>query len=202
MVKHLILKNEKYMLMNEDFKTIGIKNMVCNRCITAVEKAFEIHQIDFKNVQLGSAMIARSYSSAAVSDILSNLGFELLTTNEHKVVENVKTLLIKLIDDYHQIGNQNLSTWLSAKTHKDYHYLSHLFSEMEGITIERYFIKLRIEKVKELLVYNELNLKEIAYQLGFSSTAHLSTQFKKELGITTSHFKNLGNTKRKFLDNI
>jgi AraC-like DNA-binding protein len=96
----------------------------------------------------------------------------------------------------------NLSYLLSSRLHKDYSYLSHLFSEVEGTTIEKYGIQQKIEKAKELLVYNELPLSEIAFQLGYSSVAHLSAQFKKVTGLTPTHFKNMGGIHRKALDNI
>ena len=175
--------------MGNEFVTIAVKNMVCPRCILAVENGLKAIKCEFDEVKLGSVKVSKYFSIPKIEEMLLGLGFEILTNHDQKLVESIKSKLIELLQLSEELKNNKLSVWLSNKLNKDYHQLSYLFSEIEGVTIERYFIKLRIEKVKEFLVYNELNLKEIAYQLGFSSTAHLSAQFKKETGFTTSHYK-------------
>lgn len=186
--------------MSKEFVAIGIKNMVCPRCLQAVHEGLKTIECDFDEVSLGWASIDKDFSLTKVEEMLLSLGFELLASQEQKLVESIKNNLITLLQLKEGLGKEKLSTWLSNKLGKDYTQLSNLFSEIEGFTIERYFIKLRIEKVKELLVYNELNLKEISHQLGFSSVAHLSAQFKKETGFTITHFKALGSNKRLFID--
>ncbi|RYG40710.1 MAG: AraC family transcriptional regulator, partial [Chitinophagaceae bacterium] len=120
----------------------------------------------------------------------------------HKIIDDIK----KLIRDYIALGIEsqqvNFSTFITQKIHYDYSYLSDLFSSIEGKTIEQYFLLQRIEKVKELLVYDQLSLTEISYQTGFSSVHHLSSQFKKLTGLTPTHFKKIGDMKRKGLEDV
>ncbi len=135
--------------------------------------------------------------------MLQQQGFELLDDKKAKTVEQIKTFIVSLIhgkdaDEF----NLKLSAMLEEKLSIDYHYLSSLFSSVEGITIEKYAILQRIEKVKELLMYDEKSLSEIAFELGYSSTQHLSQQFKKVTSLTPSHFKQLKENKRKPLDKI
>jgi len=118
------------------------------------------------------------------------------------LIEKIKNIIIKQVHYNDDENRQNFSDILSNTLHKDYSYLSGLFSEVEGITIEKYVINQKIEKVKELIIYDQLSLSEIAFQLGYSSVAHLSTQFKKTTGLTPSHFKKVGNSKRNPLDKI
>jgi len=118
------------------------------------------------------------------------------------LIEQIKTEIIRLVHHSEEIENTNLSTILSDKLHYEYNYLSNLFSEVEGTTIEKYFISQRIEKVKELLVYDELSLSEIANQLGYSSMAYLSSQFKKNTGLTPTFYKSLKETKRRNIDEL
>ena len=122
--------------------------------------------------------------------------------SRRRLIEKIKTIIIeqvhyKALDEKH-----NFSEILTKKLNKDYSYLSGLFSEVEGVTIERYIISQKIEKVKELIIYDELNLSEIAFQLGYSSVSHLSAQFKKVSGLTPSHFKKMGGIHRKSLDQV
>lgn len=133
---------------------------------------------------------------------LEKLGFELLDDKRKKVIEQIKTLVIELVHYYGETGNKKYSTIIQEKLHHEYSYLSKLFSEVEGVTIEQYIISQKIEKVKELLVYGELSLSEIAFELNYSSVAHLSAQFKKITGLTPSEFKKLGINHRKPLDNL
>jgi len=182
-----------------------IKNMVCNRCIAAVKSLLDEHQLAYTSVQLGEVTLDQApipEQMTSLRDKLQQLGFELLDDNKKKIIEKIKTAIIEQVHYGKGDERYNLSEQLSSLLHKDYSYLSHLFSEVEGITIEKYLIHQKIEKVKELLVYDEASLSEIAFQLGYSSVAHLSAQFKKVTGLTPSHFKKLGNKQRKTLDTI
>jgi AraC-like DNA-binding protein len=122
--------------------------------------------------------------------------------SKQQLIEKIKNFIIKQVHHTQEENNHNYSENLSKALHKDYSYISSLFSEVEGITIEKYLINQKIEKVKELIIYDELSLSKIAYQLGYSSVAHLSTQFKKVTGLTPSHFRQVGQNKRKPLDKI
>jgi len=183
---------------------IYIKNMVCNRCITAVKSLLNELQLPCNSVQLGEVILEKELTAkqtVMLKDRLAQLGFELLDDNKKKIIEQIKKFIIEQVHYEKTDGRYNLSDRLSYSLHKDYSYLSKLFSEVEGTTIEKYLINQKIEKVKELLVYDELSLSEISFQLGYSSVAHLSAQFKKLTGLTPSHFKNLGGH-RKTIDSV
>jgi AraC-like DNA-binding protein len=137
-----------------------------------------------------------------LSKSLAAVGFELLDNGRQQMIEKVKNIIIDRVHHNQEVNQYNYSEILSQALHKDYSYLSSLFSEVEGITIEKYIIHQKIEKVKELIIYDELSLSQIAYQLNYSSVAHLSNQFKKVTGLTPSHFKKVGQNKRKPLDKI
>lgn len=142
-------------------------------------------------------------SLKALQDKITPLGFELINDKRSRLIESIKNAIIKLVHSEDQIIDIKLSSYLSDQLHYDYNHLSQLFSSVEGITVEHYFIQQKIEKVKELLVYDELSLTEIAYRLGYSSLAHLSSQFKKVTGLTPSHFKKLRDSKiRQPLDKL
>lgn len=183
-----------------------IKNMVCDRCKRVV--AEELDKLGYMVLQvgLGEAEIAASGGEVdleQIRQVLQDNGFELLDDRKTKLIEQVKLAIITLVHQGEEADLYiNTSDYIAEKVGVDYHYLSTLFSSFEGITIEKYLILQRIERVKELLVYNELSLKEIAYMLGYSSVAHLSNQFKKVTGLTTSHFKQLKTDKRKTIDKV
>jgi AraC family transcriptional regulator len=182
-----------------------VKNMVCNRCINAVGNLLTELKIPYASIQLGEVLLQKEISQKQTDTLkgrLAELGFELLDDAKKKIIEKIKTIIIRHV--HYNGGDQrfNLSEVLSLSLHKDYSYLSSLFSEVEGTTIEKYFINQKIEKAKELLVYDELSLSEIAFQLGYSSVAHLSSQFKKVTGLTPSHFKKLGTKSRISLDKL
>jgi len=182
-----------------------IKNMVCNRCKMAVEAELAKAGLHAIAVELGEVEITGDLDRPALETLntsLKHLGFELIDNRKATIIEKIKTTLIHFLDDDKGESNINLSALLSAKLHYDYTYLSNLFSEVEGTPIEKYFINLKIEKVKELLVYDELSLSEIAYRLGYSSVAHLSGQFKKVTGLTPSFYKSLKEHKRKNIDEL
>jgi AraC family transcriptional regulator len=182
-----------------------IKNMVCDRCIMAVRQVFDKMGLNYQNIQLGQAEFKELPAQEQMLQLreqLEALGFELLDDRKAKLVEQIKTAIVTLIHRDASDFNLKLSAYLVDKIQMDYHYLSTLFSSVEGITIEKYAIMQRIEKAKELLLYNELNLSEIADDLGYSSVQHLSQQFKKVTGLTPTHFKELRENKRKPLDKV
>ncbi len=157
------------------------------------------------HVSLGEIELVKPATLKQLEELdknLQQLGFELLDNQKQKQIEKVKTLLIKKVQTGDIEEHFSIIDFLSTSIHKDYSAISRLFSEVEGITIEHFFILQKIEKVKELLVYAELNLNEISYKLGYSSVAHLSAQFKKITGLTPSHFKKLGAPQRKSLDSV
>jgi AraC family transcriptional regulator len=185
---------------------VYVKNMVCERCIMAVRQELQQLGLAYHHVQLGEIELLQEPSQqqlTALSNALLQIGFELLDDRKARTVEKIKTTIVSLIHRNDDDGfHLKLSALLEEKLGLDYAYLSTLFSSVEGITIEKYAILQRIEKVKELLVYDELSLGEIADQLGYSSVQHLSLQFKKITGLTASEFRNLKEKRRIPLDKI
>ena len=185
--------------------TIFIKNMVCDRCIMVVQNELEKLGLDAKNIKLGEVILSKEITSLEkenLSKTLEPLGFEVIDDKKGRLIEKIKNIIIDLVHHQDSDVKTNLSDVLSDKLHHDYNYLSNLFSEVEGTTIEKYFIAQKVEKVKELLVYDELSLSEIANRLNYSSVAYLSNQFKKVTGLTPSHFKQIKEDKRKPLDKV
>lgn len=185
--------------------TIFIKNMVCDRCIMVVQNELEKLGLDTKNIKLGEVILSKEITSLEkenLSKTLEPLGFEVIDDKKGRIIEKIKNIIIDLVHHQDSDVKTNLSDVLSDKLHHDYNYLSNLFSEVEGTTIEKYFIAQKVEKVKELLVYDELSLSEIANRLNYSSVAYLSNQFKKVTGLTPSHFKQIKEDKRKPLDKV
>ncbi len=182
-----------------------IKNMVCNRCIMVVKQELDKLGIEHGNVNLGEVELKKPLTAGQLGNLsksLDALGFELLDDGRQKIIEKIKNVIIQHIHHNEDLEQFNFSSILSSELHRDYSYLSKLFSEVEGITIEKYIIHQKIEKVKELIMYKELNLSEIAFKLGYSSVAHLSSQFKKVTGLTPSHFREVAQNKRKPLDKV
>ncbi len=187
-------------------KTLYIKNMVCPRCIKVVKEELEKISLNVENVILGEASI----SSEAVIDedkireVLEENGFELIDDKQAKIIEKIKVIVIELIQKQSEdkLTNVHFSDYISEKVNKSYQYISSLFSSHEGVTLETYIINQKIEKVKELIIYNELSLTEISYRLGYSSVQHLSSQFKRITGFTPSEFKRLREKRRKPLDKV
>ncbi len=179
--------------------------MVCNRCKMVVNAELEKLGIHPLTIDLGEVEIARELSakeSQEVNNALQKVGFELMDDKKSRLIEKVKTLLIDLVHNRDNQLSTNLSDYLAAELKLEYSYLSSLFTQVEGTTVEHYFIAQKIERVKELLVYDETTLSEIAYQLNYSSVAHLSKQFKKVTGFTPSHYKQLKDNKRKSLEDL
>lgn len=183
-----------------------IKNMVCDRCKLVVKQELEKLHLTPLSVELGEIELPSPLDDAAKDDLksaLEKVGFELIDDKKSKLISQVKSLIINLIHHAAQKRTHtNYSTYLAQEIGKDYTYISNLFSEVEGTTIEHYIINQKIERVKELLVYGEKNISEIATELGYSSIGHLSNQFKKVTGLTPSHFKSIGINKRKPLDQV
>jgi len=183
-----------------------IKNMVCDRCIMVVRQQLDEAGLTYRNVKLGEVELTQEPNERQVKTLrekLSLLGFELLDDKRAALVEKIKSIIIDLIHRHEDVElNMKLSVLLKEKLQMDYHYLTTLFSSIEGVTIEKYVILQRIERAKELLIYDELSLNEISYKLGYSSVQHLSQQFKNITGFTPSHFKQLKENKRKPLDKL
>lgn len=179
--------------------------MVCNRCISVVKSEFEKAGFEPLNISLGEVELKLELDKKKLEIINTKLiahGFKLIDDKKSKLIEKIKNVLINQIHYSGVKPKINYSYLIADELHKDYSYLSNLFSEIEGITIEQYIILQKIEKVKELLVYDELNLSQIADELGYSSVSHLSRQFKKIIGLTPSHFKVIRDQKRTSLDNV
>lgn len=179
--------------------------MVCARCEMAVQTLLDEIKIPVLSIKLGEVELSKNLEDTEkkqLSDKLKTLGFELLDDKISKIIERIKNLIVDLVHHQNEQPKVNLSAYLADDLKQDYSSLSNLFSETEGITIEHYFIAQKIEKVKELLIYNELSLSEIAFQLNYSSVAHLSNQFKKTTGITPTQFKQLKDKKRKQIDEL
>lgn len=180
--------------------------MVCNRCIKVVTDEFNKLGLNIDEIELGKVKVSSQLTLdkiEAIRKVLDENGFELIDDKKRQLIDKMKTIIIQKIHySTSTLEVINWSDFISKEIGKDYSYLSKLFSEVEGITIEKYIINQKIEKVKELLVYDELSLNEISYRLGYSSVQHLSKQFKKVTGLTPSHFKKLKENKRKPLDRV
>src|SRR6218665_1103909 len=184
---------------------IFIKNMVCSRCKMVVKAELEKLGLHPVSVELGEAEIQEESIDNIKRTLLYNLhalGFDLIDDRKSKTIERIKNLIVDLVQNKKNKININLSDYLSQQLFQDYNSLSNLFSEVENTTIEKYFISQKIEKVKELLIYNEMTLSEIAHELHYSSVAHLSNQFKKITGFSPSYFKQLKYKRRKQIEDL
>jgi AraC-like DNA-binding protein len=185
--------------------TIYIKNMVCNRCKMVVKSTLEKLGLHPVQLELGEVVLEENDISPIKEQLkqeLQSFGFDLLDDKKTKTIEKIKNRIVDLVQNKNSNLQITLSDYLTKELHQDYSALSNLFSQVEGITIEKYYIFQKIEKVKELLVYDELTLSEIAFQLNYSSVAYLSNQFKKVTGLTPSHFKKMRTIKRRPLDEL
>ena len=186
--------------------TLHIKNMVCDRCIKVVNEELSGLGFTIEAVELGEVTLKEvidEEQTGQIRQVLTKNGFELIDDKKSWIINRIKTLIIEYIHyDREKPEYLNLSDLLSKEVGYDYSYLSNLFSSVEGLTIEKYLILQKIEKVKELLVYDELSLNDISYQMGYSSAQHLSHQFKKVTGLTPSHFKKIKENKRNPLDKV
>lgn len=176
--------------------------MVCDRCKLAVKKELENAGIIFSNIELGEVDLPNEPSTKSLGNFtaaIEKIGFEIIEDRNSRLISKVKALALDYLKKSQKI---TFSAFLTDNLNKDYSTISTLFSEVEGITIERYLILQRIERVKELLVYDEHSLSQIAYDLDYSSVNHLSAQFKKITGLTPSHFKKIKQVKRQSLDKV
>lgn len=182
---------------------LSIKNMVCPRCITTVERLLDRQAIDYTKIVLGTVTLTDALGDTERKKLAQNLeevGFELLSTPEEQLTNQIKSLIVDHIHYQDKVSHQNWSDILVAALHKDYSTLSKTFSKSTDLTIEHYIILQKIERAKALLQNKELTISEIAVVLGYSSTAHFSTQFKKIVGKTASQFKKQADGERHFLD--
>jgi AraC family transcriptional regulator len=184
-----------------------VKNMVCDRCVLVVRLILRQLGLNARTLRLGLIDLPDTplleQQLPALHRALAKVGFEVLEEKKQKLVNQIKSLVINLVhhsDSKSDNRHLKLSSYITASLHYDYTYLSRLFSEIEGCTIEQYFIRQKIERAKELLAYREMNISELADDLGYSSVAHFSAQFKKITGTTPSAYKALDQGSRKTLD--
>lgn len=184
---------------------IHIKNMVCQRCVMVVSEIFNEAGIAVEKVQLGKVKTTDQVNDETLQKLnkqLKSVGFEIINDAKSRLIEKIRNACIDYVYRHNGEHEENFSEYLTRRLNLDYPYLSSLFSAVEGTTIEKHLINLKIERVKELLVYDEKTLSEIAWELGYSSVAHLSGQFKKVTGFTPSYFKKLGEQKRSSIDDL
>jgi AraC-like DNA-binding protein len=184
---------------------IYIRNMVCIRCKMVVKSELEKLGMQYISVDLGEAEISDDISNEQLNKFgiaLKKSGLELMDDKKSIIVEKIKTIIIELVHYTDEDIKVTLSDYISEKLHHNYSYLSNLFSEVKGTTIEKFYLAHKIEKVKELLVYDELTLTQIAFKMHYSSVSHLSGQFRKMTGLTPSHFKNLKHKRRRTLSSM
>ncbi|NQV16816.1 AraC family transcriptional regulator [bacterium] len=185
---------------------LNIKNMVCDRCKKVVKE--ELEKLGYTTIIEKLGRVSIHFADVkpdlnVINEVLKDNGFELLVEKNSQTIEAIRTTIIDLIySDKLESLNVNLSDYLAKKLARDYSTLSTLFSSVEGITIEKYFILQKIERVKELLIYDELSLSQTAYRLGYSSVQHLSNQFKKIIGMSPSQFKSIQEGVRHPIDHV
>lgn len=180
--------------------------MVCDRCIMAVRQQMEKLNFQISHLTLGTVKIQpdpEGQQLQQIADALKMMGFELIDKEKDQLVERVRTVIIELVH-YSDLANldQSMAGVIASRVNKDYTYLSRLFSDSESLTIEKFIIHQKIEKVKELIEYGEMNLNEISVKMAYSSSAHLSAQFKAVTGISPSKFKSAGSCGRIAIDKI
>jgi len=184
---------------------IYIKYMVSLRCKLVVKEELKKLGLHYMNVDLGTVEILEDITQIQKQELKENLlkyGLELLDDRRNILIERIKSLIIEMIHYSDELPRVNYSEYISEQLGYDYTYLSNIFSEVKGITIQQFIIIHKIERVKELLLYDELNLTEISYQLHYSSVAHLSNQFKKITGLTPSYYKKIKKMRRKNLEDL
>ena len=190
---------------NMEGNNIYIKNMVCKRCILTVSNIFQENGITPASVELGTVVLSEPIPEEKQESIrrrLEEYGFEVIDDKRMRIIEQIRIGVIEFVRHPEYQEKINLSGYLQDKCRKEYSALSKLFTAMKGISIERYYLAQKIELVKELLVYDELTVSEIADKLHYSSVAHLSTQFKSQTGMSPTQFKMIKGHKLKPLDEI
>ena len=197
---------KKGIAKNTEYRIIHIKNMVCDRCIRVVREELINLGIRVTEIKLGEAKLESKpkFYMENVRSVLAENGFELIEDKRVKTIERIKNVIIELVHRSDELGTlkDNYSRYIEKHVGRSYYSLSKLFSSLENTTIEKYLILQKIEKVKELLIYGELTLSEMAYKLGYSSVQHLSNQFKQVTGFTPSEFKNVKRSKRNSIDSV
>ncbi len=184
---------------------LHIKYMVSNRCKTAVKEILKDLRLHFVIVDLGEVDVMETLSTEERSDLKTALlaaGFELMDDKRAVLIEKIKNVIMEMVHHTDEGIKINFSNFLSEKLNHDYTYLSNLFSEVQGTTIEQFIISHKIERIKELIIYGELNISEIAWKMNYSSVSHLSNQFKKVTGLSPSHFKQLKDKRRSPIEDI
>jgi AraC-like DNA-binding protein len=179
--------------------------MVSERCKMAVKEELKKLGLHFVLVNLGEVEIMETLNSEQRETVKSSLlqsGLELMDDKRAMMIEKIKNAIIEMVHHSDQLIKINFSDFLSTKLQYDYTYLSNLFSEVQGTTIEQFIISHKVERIKELIIYGELNITEIAWKLHYSSVAHLSNQFKKVTGLSPSHFKQLKDKRRSPIEEI
>ncbi|NHN24788.1 AraC family transcriptional regulator [Flavobacterium jejuense] len=182
-----------------------IQNMVCLCCKMTVASELKKMDLNYYNLELGEVSLVKPIKKKErthLKNVLHEYGLELMDDKKAILVEKIVTIIVNMIHNSDEVPPVNFSIFLTNKLNQDYHSLSNLFSKTKGITIEHFIILHKIERVKELIMYDELSLTKISYQLHYSSVAHLSNQFKKITGLTPTFFKNIKNKKRKPLENL
>lgn len=182
-----------------------IKYMVSNRCKMLVKEELKKLGLHFVVVDLGEVDIMETltlYQRSQLKEALLESGLELMDDKRAVLIEKIKTVIINMVHHSDEIPKMNFSNFLSEKLNQDYTYLSNLFSEVQGTTIEHFIIAHKTERIKELIIYDELNITEIAWKMNYSSVAHLSSQFKKVTGLSPTHFKQLKVKKRSPIEDI
>ncbi len=182
-----------------------IKHMVSNRCKIMVKEELSKLGLHFIIVELGVVDVMEDITQEQriqINNALNKSGLELMDDKRAVLIERIKNTIIEMVHHSDEIPKTNFSDYLSSKLNYNYTYLANLFSEIQGITIEKYIISHKIERIKELIIYDELNLTEIAWKMHYSSVAHLSNQFKKITGFSPAHFKKLKDTRRKAIEDI
>lgn len=183
--------------------TLHIKNMVCDRCKKVVKEGLQRIGVEVSSVELGEVLISdTSIDQSLVRDVLLAQGFELISNPDHVIIERIKLLLIGMVSELPMQPHEKLSVLIARELARDYSSLSRLFSQTEQVTIEKYFLKLKLEKVRELIQVGSYTFSEIAYQLDYSSVNHLSAQFKATTGMSMSEYKRMVESDRKSLDKI
>lgn len=191
--------------MEEQSHVIFIKNMVCNRCILVISEILKGLKLTPLKIELGKAIMQEQLTPEdreMIREALEKYGFELLDDKRSRIIEQIKTAIIELVHYEDNISKLKLSEYLKDKCHYDYSFLSKQFSEVNGISIEKYYIAQKVERIKELLAYDELSISEIAIRLQYSSVAHLSSQFRNVTGMSPSEFKRLKEHGREPLDKV
>jgi AraC-like DNA-binding protein len=182
-----------------------IKYMVSNRCKILVKESLKDLGLHFIVVELGVVEIMETLSKEQLDSlkaVLNESGLELMDDKRAMLIERIKTVIIEMVHHSDELPKSNFSDFISDKLNHDYTYLANLFSEVQGTTIEQFIIAHKVERIKELIIYDELNVTEIAYKMNYSSVAHLSSQFKKVTGLTPTHFKQLKDKKRNPIEDI